>query len=120
MTVFIGNRIPSPEEWTQLEPGVWQLTYTKKHHGKPVLHRRVMYGNTQCLLCGEPIERHPGELAYCHECTHALLRYQKGTLRDKRYIRRIEEYLEIRPENSAQQKRLNIRNATWKVEEVKK
>jgi len=101
-------RLARPEEWRKVDDGVWEIDVEHRTEGgkKICVRRLVMYGSTQCELCGQPIERSEGEPPYCHQCMHAVMRYQRGELKDPSYIRRIEEYLEVKPGDSSVQRRI--------------
>ena len=76
MAVTIGNRLSRPGDWREVEPGNWEVEHEVKGSHGPIHCTTVAFGNSQCQICGEPIEMTPGEIDKCNECLHALQRYK--------------------------------------------
>lgn len=94
MVVFTDRGVPKPSDWDLVEPGEYELVYKVRCKGEWVTVRRVMYGSAQCEVCGQPLDWHPGESGKCNDCIQALGRYRAHTLKDRRYLARLREWLE--------------------------
>jgi len=92
MAVRIGSRISTPGDWREYEPGHWEVKVTKTRGGKTTVEIHVAHGNTQCVICGEPIQATPGESDKCNECFHVLANYLQGMKISKAYEKRINEW----------------------------
>uniref|UniRef100_A0A6H2A607 Uncharacterized protein n=1 Tax=viral metagenome TaxID=1070528 RepID=A0A6H2A607_9ZZZZ len=94
MVVKVGNRISRPSDWTEVEPGQWEIKTHMLVEGKPVKMTHVAFGNVQCMICGEPIQAITGESDKCNECFHARARYLQGKKLSRAWTNRIREWIQ--------------------------
>ena len=82
------NRLSRPDDWVQVEPGVWEIHRSiklKKGWVGVLSHR---FGPVQCRICGEPITNGIG---LCHECTWRKHRHERGQWVEGEYAERFDE-----------------------------
>jgi len=88
MPVDLGSRLSHPNDWVEESPGVWVIRVVRR--GMPCTIR--LFGSEQCVVCGEPLERRPGESDKCNTCFHLVAKYDQGLLRGRKEAALVEAY----------------------------
>lgn len=94
MAVTIDGRLSRPGDWKRVELGEFHVQHYVAGDRGPILVTTVAFGNSQCVICGEPIQAEEGEIEKCHHCWHSLERYKQGRKLSKKWEDAIKEYLQ--------------------------
>lgn len=90
--IWFPTRISQPDDWEEIETGVWRIRIPRIIGDEWVLCDAHMFGNRQCEICGQPIEATEDESQKCNHCIFAVARYRQGYKMDPRVRKRIQQW----------------------------